>query len=308
MDFASESFSVVLDKGKLDSILNEGSGQVSEHQNQTLDEVQRILRTGGRYLCLTLAPQQILNKLLNQFSSGWFVRIHKVELEKIPTESLVPLFVCVFTKTRFISSVASDTGAQIPKVLEMCLHGTDVIERVDSVDCIKSVIQECQAYFVIHKKLGKTVKTTDTLTFSCGIPVNIFNLIPQYFCLSGDYHPEERFTLDLWTAVGTKKEKQHPRYCLSVIDIPTTESKNGTFAIFIVPQGQFSTLGKTAEASRPKLSPSVLTHFLLLSLGETRCSSQLRLFIFAQHLCTYSDTMKPSRLSVCYCGWVSNSS
>ena len=167
MDFASESFSVVLDKGKLDSILNEGSGQVSEHLNQTLDEIQRILRTGGRYLCLTLAPQQVLNKLLNQFSSGWFVRIHKVELEKIPNESLVPLFVCVFTKTRFISSVASDTGAQIPKVLEVCLHGTDIIERVDSVDCIKSVIQECQAYFVIHKKLGKTVKATDTLKFSC---------------------------------------------------------------------------------------------------------------------------------------------
>ena len=55
-----------------------------------------------------------------------------------------------------------------------------------------------------------------------------------------EQHLEERLSVDLWVASGSDKERKSPRYSLSVVDIPACETKNGKFAVFIVPEGEIN--------------------------------------------------------------------
>ena len=66
--------------------------------------IQTLLKVGGRYLCLTYAPADILDRLLDYFSLGWFFRVHwlHVYLEvSYERPALLPLFLFVLTKTTF---------------------------------------------------------------------------------------------------------------------------------------------------------------------------------------------------------------
>ena len=58
--------------------------------------------------------------------------------------------------------------------------------------------------------------------------------------LTVEQHLEERLSVDLWVASGSDKERKSPRYSLSVVDIPACETKNGKFAVFIVPEGEIN--------------------------------------------------------------------
>ena len=57
-------------------------------------------------------------------------------------------------------------------------------------------------------------------------------------------HPGESFTLELWDGeeksvsnTNRRDATYEPRYTLTVKDIPHAKTKNGKFAVFIVPQG-----------------------------------------------------------------------
>ena len=98
--FAQESFSVVIDRGELDALhenVSTGKGtdiDVTEY----LKAVQRLLKVGGRFLCFTFATVEILNHLLDYFSSGWFFRVHLLTTQ---LSVCLPMFGFVLTKTRF---------------------------------------------------------------------------------------------------------------------------------------------------------------------------------------------------------------
>ena len=47
---------------------------------QSVAEIERVLKIAGRYLCISLAQDHILKKLLEKFEVGWLVRVHKVLL------------------------------------------------------------------------------------------------------------------------------------------------------------------------------------------------------------------------------------
>ena len=43
-------------------------------------EVYRVLKNGGRYICVSLAQDHVLRKLLSYFpANNWLLRIHKVK-------------------------------------------------------------------------------------------------------------------------------------------------------------------------------------------------------------------------------------
>ena len=141
--------------------------------------VQRILKVGGRFICFSFATEDILDKLLCYFSSGWFFRVHLVNTE-MSNGTLVqlPLFCFVLTKTRFagqcFSAVVSaciyimrtnshccifirchsGSSTQSLQIIEMCVNGIETIQRVNSFSDVKITLQEIQQYLVTKRSLG----------------------------------------------------------------------------------------------------------------------------------------------------------
>ena len=102
MDFNAGHFNVVIDKGTLDAIFTDTSTKVVNDVNQMFKEIARVLRVGGRYICITLVQEHILDKIMDHFTKGWFVRVHRIlaSSDGKPASPL-PVFAFVFTKTKF---------------------------------------------------------------------------------------------------------------------------------------------------------------------------------------------------------------
>lgn len=95
-----DSFSVVIDRGELDVLHEDVSTGKRTDINLTeyFKAVQRLLKVGGRFLCFTVATVEILNNLLDCFSSGWFFRVHLMTMQ---LSFYLPMFGFVLTKTKF---------------------------------------------------------------------------------------------------------------------------------------------------------------------------------------------------------------
>lgn len=78
MSFDDGTFDCVLDKGTLDAIYSNTDDVTVSKVSHMWDEVGRVLKMGGRYICITLAQEHILSSLLEHFSSNWLLRAHKV--------------------------------------------------------------------------------------------------------------------------------------------------------------------------------------------------------------------------------------
>lgn len=67
MNFPDNNFSVVLDKGTLDAIFTDETPEVFLKVDQMLREIGRVLRVGGRYICISLAQDHIVTRILSHF-------------------------------------------------------------------------------------------------------------------------------------------------------------------------------------------------------------------------------------------------
>ncbi|XP_059306195.1 uncharacterized protein LOC132057556 isoform X1 [Lycium ferocissimum] len=86
MQFANESFGVILDKGGLDALMEPELG--SKLGTQYLSEVKRLLKVGGRFICLTLAESHVLGLLFPKFRYGWKMEIHPIAMKPSDKSSL----------------------------------------------------------------------------------------------------------------------------------------------------------------------------------------------------------------------------
>jgi ubiquinone/menaquinone biosynthesis C-methylase UbiE len=69
MDFDDGDFEVVLDKGTLDALMSDTSEKVFEEADRMFAEIDRVLKTSGRYICISLAQDHILSKLLTSYTA-----------------------------------------------------------------------------------------------------------------------------------------------------------------------------------------------------------------------------------------------
>ncbi|XXG50309.1 hypothetical protein AAC387_Pa02g4344 [Persea americana] len=76
MQFADEFFDAILDKGGLDALMEPEHGP--KLGCQYISEVKRVLKTGGKYVCLTLAESHVLDVLFSEFRFGWKTNIHNL--------------------------------------------------------------------------------------------------------------------------------------------------------------------------------------------------------------------------------------
>ncbi|GAB2295689.1 hypothetical protein Dimus_029843 [Dionaea muscipula] len=76
MQFEDGMFDVVLDKGGLDALMEPELGP--KLGNQYLSEVKRVLKSGGKFICLTLAESYVLGLLFQKFRFGWKMILHSI--------------------------------------------------------------------------------------------------------------------------------------------------------------------------------------------------------------------------------------
>ncbi|XP_028064961.1 eEF1A lysine and N-terminal methyltransferase isoform X1 [Camellia sinensis] len=76
MQFDDGTFDIVLDKGGLDALMEPELG--SKLGNQYLSEVKRVLKSGGKFICLTLAETHVLGLLFPKFRYGWKMSLHAI--------------------------------------------------------------------------------------------------------------------------------------------------------------------------------------------------------------------------------------
>ena len=67
MPFTDGEYSVVLDKGTLDAIMPDSAPETMKRVDQMFGEIVRVLKVGGRYICVTLAQDHILHKITEYF-------------------------------------------------------------------------------------------------------------------------------------------------------------------------------------------------------------------------------------------------
>lgn len=71
MTFEDAAFRVVLDKGTLDALMPDDSEESLNTAQSMFKEINRVLRFGGRYICISLLQKQILNQLLTS-APEWY--------------------------------------------------------------------------------------------------------------------------------------------------------------------------------------------------------------------------------------------
>lgn len=103
MTFENEEFSVIIDKGTLDALMPNNDETTVENINKYFNELKRVLKSGGRYICISLLQEHILRFVLKYFPTNDFIfraiRCFEIEQKAIEKgESTMPVFMIVCTK------------------------------------------------------------------------------------------------------------------------------------------------------------------------------------------------------------------
>lgn len=147
--FGDGSFSVIIDKGTLDAIFVDGSDDfVQKYWN----EMDRILRIGGRYIVISLLQKHIIDGLVKRFPlNNWMFRIVRcIEAEEKTTadssdKSTLPVFMVIATKFQKLPT----------HVLEVCMAGDKMI-RLNSIDEITESVLSVQRAALVCNGLNRS--------------------------------------------------------------------------------------------------------------------------------------------------------
>lgn len=91
MQFSDGAFDVVIDKGGLDALMEPELGPILGIQ--FLSEVKRVLRSGGRYICISLVQTHVIELLFSKFRFGWQVSVHAIPQQPASVSSYHPFIV-----------------------------------------------------------------------------------------------------------------------------------------------------------------------------------------------------------------------
>lgn len=195
-------FNVVLDKGTVDALAPRGGNGTILKLCAVLAEVARVLKVGGRFICISLLQKQVLNSLLNWFLAdrkwAWVIRFYRcVDAEKTDGSSRLslPVFAVVFMKLKRLPGLET--------VLEISLDHTSKPSPA-AVATICNEIASLQQYALLRHHMS-----------------------------TKGLQPDDDVMLDL-CASGSNTV----RYQLFVCDRPRASPATKKFSIFIVPQGR----------------------------------------------------------------------
>ncbi len=170
LKFSDNCFNVVLDKGTLDAIASDDSNQSISNINKMFEQIDRVIKTYGRYLCVSLLQSHILKELLNWFTTNgnWFIRIQRCnraeDLTQLRTseDSLVlPVFLVICTKLQTLQSI-DNSLKQNQTLFEVSLNDENIKDKPKRLNTIEEVITEIESlqefafiqHYIKNMKIG----------------------------------------------------------------------------------------------------------------------------------------------------------
>ena len=110
------------------------SPEVVDQVYRLFSEIERVLKLGGRYICISLLQPHILNHFVTWFvEHGWPVRILRctdVELSKPVEDRIFPVFAIVATKFRKMNNMTP--------ILEISLSSQQVDAFVKLISTVQA--------------------------------------------------------------------------------------------------------------------------------------------------------------------------
>ncbi|XP_034668300.1 eEF1A lysine and N-terminal methyltransferase homolog [Drosophila subobscura] len=218
MTFPDESFSVALDKGTLDALFVDDAVETRAVVENYFKEILRTMRNGGRYVCISLLQEHILNFLLDFLPRhNCMLRIvHCLGVEQANKEKnaddamKLPVFVVVATKFKSLPM----------PILEFGL-GNDKMQRFTESSELSNAVSSVQKAALVCNGLARS-------------------------SIAG----HDEVTLDLY-----RPSENTPRYSIYILDQPAARGL-GKYAAFIVPQGREVEWLFGTPAGRKKLQAS----------------------------------------------------
>ncbi|XP_076359527.1 eEF1A lysine and N-terminal methyltransferase isoform X1 [Tachypleus tridentatus] len=267
MAFKDGEFTVVLDKGTLDALMTDASEETVQKIEKMFGEIKRVLRLGGRYICISLLQEHILEKLLSWFTNeGWIVRIHRCtdaeeESDEGQSSVIFPVFMVVCTKFKKLPGTQS--------VLELCLSEDGLPVRLESPDAVIKSIQSLQHYAFLRSKL--TSKHLEEVTVDLCDPQNEF---PRYSLFVVDRRKASSLKFAIFIVpqgresewlFGTPSGRQHLAQNANANRLVVVHlSRNHSYSNLEDVKAELSS--KVMELAPPQLDPKLQIPFL--SVGE----------------------------------------
>ncbi|XP_069121308.1 eEF1A lysine and N-terminal methyltransferase-like [Argopecten irradians] len=246
-DFADGEFAVVLDKGTLDALMVDDSTEVVADIDAMFTEIGRVLKQGGRYICISLLQDHIMNKVLKFFPNiGWPIRVHKVNTEDSENkdkEFNMPVFAVILTKFKKLPNMK--------QILEVGASD-DKVERMESTDKIHTVLKEMQYYAIMRQQIKKRELVGEQVSLSLYSEVSSAPRYTLFIVDSADQKFTNKFGIFIvpegreieWmfsTDEGRQKLSQSAGFCRLVV---VTLNRAHTY--------------ETLDAIKSELSPHVL--------------------------------------------------
>ncbi|KAL8026589.1 hypothetical protein ABFX02_14G038200 [Erythranthe guttata] len=136
MQFASGTVDAIIDKGGLDALMEPNIDP--RLGTIYLSEAKRLLKAGGKYICLTLAESHVIGLLFRKFRFGWKVNLYAVAQE--PSSGTTKQRAFMLVAEKFILTVISQISFMDECSVES--HGNQVRELFEALDRENTVREE----------------------------------------------------------------------------------------------------------------------------------------------------------------------
>ncbi|OWF39956.1 methyltransferase-like protein 13 [Mizuhopecten yessoensis] len=274
-DFLDGEFGVVLDKGTLDALMVDDSADVVADIDAMFTEIGRVLKQGGRYICISLLQDHIMNKVLQFFPDlGWPLRIHKVNTEDSENkdkEFNMPVFAVVLTKFKKLPNMK--------QILEVGASD-DKVERMESTEKMQTVLKEMQYYALMRQQIKKREMVGEQVSLSLYSEVSLAPRYTLFIVDSADQKLANKF------GIFIVPEGRETEWMFSTEEGRQQLSESAGFCRLVVITLNRAHTYETLDTIKSELSPHVLelappnfksgSQVPYLSLGDQKGSRTVR--------------------------------
>lgn len=146
-EFEDNKFSVVLDKATIDAVMPDNAEKSKAYVTKYWSEIARVLRIGGRYICISLLQNHIIEAMVEFFTKrDWMFRVVRcLEAEEKTNQTSndgtsLPVFMVIATKFQKLPSL----------LLEICMAGDKMVRLKDCSEVVNAVLSVQKAAMVCN--------------------------------------------------------------------------------------------------------------------------------------------------------------
>jgi len=158
LEFSPGTFSCFLDKGTLDALMSENSDESRKRAISMFEEIDKVLKIGGRYICISLLQDHILQCLMSHFHNlGWMIRVCRCEEAEAQEEKRFsfPVFAIICTKFKKME--------RITPILEYCPN-EKTNERLSGLEEMLNRIKSVQHFSSFCHQIGKDSSASEDVS------------------------------------------------------------------------------------------------------------------------------------------------